>query len=67
MRKDERRIQFVEMALSAQRLYDGISELDILASFRERDGLEVTARRLMDRAASVIRENADTVLFSRAA
>src|SRR5262249_14419211 len=41
MRKDERCIQFVKMTLSAQRLYDRISELDVLASFRECDGFEV--------------------------
>src|SRR5215813_3654122 len=50
MRKDERRIQFVEMALSAQRLHDRISELDILASFRERDGFEVVHAAHQDRA-----------------
>src|SRR5215510_8064092 len=41
MRKDDRCVQFVEMPLSAQRLYDRISELDILAPFRESDGFEV--------------------------
>src|SRR5262249_29332029 len=50
MRKDERRIQFVEMALSAQRLYDRISELDVLASFRECDGFEVVHAAHQDRA-----------------
>src|SRR5262249_48027958 len=62
MRKDERCIQFVEMALSAQRLYDRISELDVLASFRECDGFEVVHAAHQDGALHNIHRQAEIFL-----
>src|SRR5262245_1564119 len=62
VRKDERCIQFVEMALSAQRLYDRISELDVLASFRECDGFEVVHAAHQDCALHNIHRQAEIFL-----
>src|SRR5215813_8571920 len=62
MRKDERCVQFVEMALSAQRLYDRISELDVLASFRECDGFEVVHAAHQDGALHNIHRKAEIFL-----
>src|SRR5215471_335308 len=62
MRKDERCIQFVKMKLSAERLYDRISELDVLASFRECDGFEVVHAAHQDGALHNIHRQAEIFL-----